>query len=217
MFQADEMTGLLASRGRSALLRHDASKTASDVQQERGATAAHYGQALSGSRPWPERTRAYQDWIIRVVNDARRAMEYLHSRADIRHDAIAFLGVSWGASLAPRILTLETRFKTAVLLDGGLTQSFDVPPPLDSVNYLPRVTLPTLMVSGNSDFIYPVEAGQKPYFDLLGTPRDQKRHVVLVGGHGIVAQQRSQVVKTVLDWLDERLGPVNTSSAAASR
>ena len=76
---------------------------------------------------WPERTRAYQDWIIRVVNDARRAMEYLHSRADIRHDAIAFLGVSWGASLAPRILTLETRFKTAVLLDGGLTQSFDVP------------------------------------------------------------------------------------------
>ena len=30
-------------------------------------------------------------------------------------------------------------------------------------------------------------------------------------------QQRSQVVKTVLDWLDERLGPVNPSSSAASR
>ena len=88
-------------------------------------------------------------------------------------------------------------------------------PPLDSVNYLPRVTLPTLMVNGNSDFIYPVEAGQKPYFDLLGTPRDQKKHVVLVGGHFIVGQQRSQVVKTVLDWLDERLGPVNPTSQAS--
>ncbi|HYN07316.1 MAG TPA: protein kinase [Vicinamibacterales bacterium] len=157
---------------------------------------------------WPNRTRAYQDWIIRVVNDGRRAMEYLQSRADIRHDAIAFMGVSWGASIAPRLLSLETRFKTAVLLDGGLTQSFDVPPALDSVNYLPRVTLPTLMVNGSGDFIYPVEAGQKPFFDLLGTPRDQKRHVVLVGGHFVVGQQRSQVVKTVLDWLDQRLGPV---------
>ena len=39
------------------------------------------------------------------------------------------------------------------------------------------------MVNGDSDFIYPVESGQKPYFDLLGTPRDQKKHVVLVGGH----------------------------------
>ena len=164
---------------------------------------------------WPSRTRAYQDWIIRVVNDGRRAMEYLHSRADIRHDAIAYLGVSWGASFAPRILTLETRFKTAVLMDGGVAQSFDVPPEIDIVNYLPRVTLPTLMVNGNGDFIYPVEAGQKPYFDLLGTPRDQKKHVVLLGGHFIVGQQRSQVVKTVLDWLDERLGPVNPTSQAS--
>ena len=169
------------------------------------------------STVWPSRTRAYQDWIIRVVNDARRAMEYLQSRADIRHDAIAFMGVSWGASVAPRILALETRFKTAVILDGGLTQSFDVPAALDSVNYLPRVTLPTLMVNGNGDFIYPVDAGQRPYFDLLGTPRDQKSHVPLVGGHFIVGQQRSQVVKTVLDWLDQWLGPVQASPSAASR
>jgi dienelactone hydrolase len=165
---------------------------------------------------WPSRTRDYQDWIIRVVNDARRAMEYLQSRDDIRHDAVAFMGASWGASVAPRVLALETRFRTAVLLDGGLTQSFDVPPALDSVNYLPRVTLPTLMVNGSGDFIYPVDAGQRPYFDLLGTPRDQKKHVTLVGGHFIVAQQRSQVVRTVLDWLDQWLGPV-APSAPVSR
>ncbi len=157
---------------------------------------------------WPSRTRAYQDWIIRVVNDGRRAMEYLQSRADIRHDLIAFVGVSWGASFAPRLLALETRFKTAVFLDVGFAQSSEVPEALDVLNYLPRVALPTLMVNGNSDFIYPVESSQRPFFDLLGTPREHKKHVVLVGGHFIVGQQRSQVVTTVLDWLDERLGPV---------
>jgi hypothetical protein len=47
---------------------------------------------------------------------------------------------------------------------------------------------------------------------MLGTPHEQKRHVVLVGGHFIIGQQRSQVVKTVLDWLDARLGPVGAAS-----
>ena len=166
---------------------------------------------------WPSRTRAYQDWMIRVVNDGRRAMEYLHSRADMRQDAIAYMGVSWGASFSPRLLALETRFKTAVLLDVGFAQSSEVPEALDVLNYLPRVTLPTLMVNGNSDFIYPVESSQEPFFESLGTPRDQKRHVVLVGGHFIIGQLRSQVVKTVLDWLDARLGPVNAVAPGSSR
>ena len=104
---------------------------------------------------------------------------------------------------------------TAVLTDGGFTQSTDVPPALDNINYLPHVTLPTLMVNGNGDFIFPVESGQNPFFELLATPRDQKSHVLLVGGHFIVAQQRSQVVRTVLDWLDRWLGAVQ--SAAGSR
>ena len=44
---------------------------------------------------------------------------------------------------------------------------------------------------------------------LLGTPPDHKRHVVLTGGHYIIGQQRSQVVREVLDWLDRYLGPVD--------
>jgi dienelactone hydrolase len=162
---------------------------------------------------WPSRTRAYEDWMIRVINDARRAMEYLQTRADIQRDAIAYLGVSWGATIGPRLLAQETRFKTAVLTDGGFTQSMDMPPALDNLNYLPHVTLPTLMVNGTGDFIFPVESGQNPFFDLLGTPRDQKSHVLLVGGHFIIGQQRSQVVRTVLDWLDRWLGVVPTAGA----
>ena len=171
-----------------------------------------YERNTGQTNSWPERTRAFQDWVIRTVNDARRAMEYIHSRADFRHDAVAFLGVSWGATLGPRLLAQDKRFKTAVLTDGGFSLANEMPTPIDNISYLPRVTLPTLMVNGNGDFIFPVESGQKPFFDLLGTPRDQKRHVVLTGGHFILGQQRSQVVKTVLDWLDQHLGVVNAGS-----
>ena len=167
-----------------------------------------YERNTGQTTTWPDRTRAYQDWVIRAVNDARRAMEYIQSRADLRPDAVAFVGVSWGATLGPRLLAQEKRFKTAVLTDGGFSLANETPTPIDNISYLPRVTLPTLMVNGSGDFIFPVESGQKPFFDLLGTPRDQKRHVVLPGGHFIVGQQRSQVVKTVLDWLDQQLGPV---------
>jgi hypothetical protein len=57
--------------------------------------------------------------------------------------------------------------------------------------------------------IFPLESGQKPYFHFLGTPPEHKRHVVLVGGHYVIGQQRSQVVREVLDWLDRYLGPVD--------
>ena len=138
-----------------------------------------YERNTGQTSSWPERTRAYQDWMIRIVNDARRAMEYLHSRADIRHDAVAFVGVSWGAIAGDRASCAGDALQDRRADGRRFSQSYEVPPPLDTVSYLPRVTLPTLMVNGNGDFIYPVEAGQKPFFDLLGTPRDQKSHVVL--------------------------------------
>jgi len=155
--------------------------------------------------------------MVRVVNDGRRTVDYLESRADISRDAIAFVGTSWGSTFAPRILSQDRRFKAAVLMDGGFSQETEILPEIDIFNYVPRVTLPTLMVSGNGDFIFPVETGQKPYFERLGTSPEHKRHVVLVGGHFIVAQQRSQVVREVLDWLDRYVGPVNTAVATAAR
>jgi len=156
---------------------------------------------------WPQKTRAYQDWIVQIVNDARRAVDYLAARPDIKSDSLAFLGTSWGASIGSRILALEPRFKTAILLDVGFTPATQLPE-LDQLNYVPRVTLPTLMINGNSDFIFPLEQSQKPYFVRLGTPPEHKRRVVVTGGHYIIAQQRSQVVREMLDWLDRYLGPV---------
>ncbi len=157
---------------------------------------------------WPQKTRAYREWMVQVVNDARRAVDYLVSRPDIKKDSIAFLGTSWGAAMGSRILPQEPRFKTAILLDGGFPHETQVLPELDVLSYVPRITLPTLMINGDSDFIFPQELAQKPYFDHLGTPLEHKRRVVLTGGHFIISQQRSQVAREVLDWLDRYLGPV---------
>jgi hypothetical protein len=43
---------------------------------------------------------------------------------------------------------------------------------------------------------------------MLGTRAEDKRHVVFDTPHD-VTQRRSQLVKTVLDWLDHYLGRVN--------
>ncbi len=45
-------------------------------------------------------------------------------------------------------------------------------------------------------------------FNMLGTPLKDKQHIVLETPHD-VTEQRPQLVKAVLDWLDRYLGPVN--------
>ncbi len=49
---------------------------------------------------------------------------------------------------------------------------------------------------------------QKPLFAALGAPAEQKRHLVLPGGHGIIYERRNQVIREILDWFDRYLGPV---------
>jgi dienelactone hydrolase len=163
-----------------------------------------YERGIGRTSPWPDTTRAYKDWMVQVVNDARRSVDYLESRADIKHGALAFFGVSWGAMWGANVLALERRFKVGVLSDGGLTAA-KKPAEVDQFNFAPRVSMPVLMLNGDSDFIYPTEASQKPLFRILGTPAADKRQVILRSGHGVLGPQRSQAVREILDWLDKYL------------
>ena len=155
---------------------------------------------------WPVMNRAYRDLVMQQINDARRSVDYLETRADIRHDAIAYYGFSWGARLGSLAVAVDSRFKTAVFLDGGLPAA-KAPPEVDPFNFAPHVSIPVLMLNGDSDFIYEVDTGQKPLFTRLGTTQDRKRHVIYPGGHGSISQLRSRFVKDTLDWLDRYLGP----------
>ena len=65
--------------------------------------------------------------------------------------------------------------------------------------------VPTLMVAGKQDFERPVETLQRPVFDLLGPPPDQKRLALIDGGH---IPRLQDIIREILDWLDRYLGPV---------
>lgn len=106
--------------------------------------------------------------------------------------------------MAPVMLTLEPRFKTAVVTVAGLRHQ-TAQPEADPFNDLSRVTLPVLMLNGRYDFYFPVETSQRPYFERLGTPPADKAWRVYDGSHSVPT---TQLVKESLAWLDRYLGPV---------
>jgi eukaryotic-like serine/threonine-protein kinase len=164
--------------------------------------------------PTYERYRSFEptpvymrDGLVMWRKDIGRAIDYLHARADIDPDRLGFMGASWGAQAAPFMLALEPRLRVGVLLSGGLTPRFGALPEANAINFLPRVTVPVLMVNGQFDAIVPVSEMQEPMFRLLGTPAADKRHLAVETGHGVTAPEaRTTVIKAVLDWLDTYLG-----------
>jgi dienelactone hydrolase len=140
--------------------------------------------------------------------DAARSLDYLATRPDIDGNRLAYLGVSMGSGKGVILATLlQDRLRTAIFLDGGY---FLFPPPAgsDQADFAPRMKKPVLMVNGRYDFSFPMKTAQDPLFAMLGTPNGNKRHVVLDTPHD-VTQQRPQLIKVVLDWLDQYLGRVN--------
>jgi eukaryotic-like serine/threonine-protein kinase len=140
--------------------------------------------------------------------DAARAVDYLATRSDIDNSKLAYLGVSMGSAEGVIYATLlQDRLKTAIFLDGGYF--LDPPPPGgDQADFAPRMKKPVLMVNGRYDYVFSVNLSQDPMFNMLGTPLTDKQHIVLETSHD-VTEQRPQLVKAVLDWLDRYLGPVN--------
>ena len=156
--------------------------------------------------PGTTATRPDANLIVQYNTDVRRGVDYLRSRPDIQKDAVAYFGNSWGGANGAIPLALDSRFKAALFLNGGL-QPPRYPPEGDPLNFAPRVTAPVLMLNGAMDSTFPVPI-QERLFELLGTPAAHKRHIVYPGGHGVFAVRRSEMIREMLDWLDRYLGPV---------
>ena len=131
-------------------------------------------------------------------------MDYIRTRPDLDTAAIAFYGYSWGGVNAPLALAQEQRFRAAII-HIGLLPPMTATPEVDPVNSLPRVRVPTLMLSGEFDLMVPRENAMR-YFALIGTPDARKRHVWAIGGHFV---PRALVIRETLDWLDRYLGPTS--------
>jgi pimeloyl-ACP methyl ester carboxylesterase len=142
--------------------------------------------------------------------DLGRSLDYLETRKDIDIGKVAFFGSSMGAAAAPRLIAVEPRIKTAVLMSGGLS-NMDSSPEVDPWNFAPRVKIPILMLNGRDDFLFPLETNQIPLFQALGTSINDKRHVLFDGGHANLIT-RPELMKIILDWLDKYLGQVRSKS-----
>jgi serine/threonine protein kinase/dienelactone hydrolase len=158
-------------------------------------------ERAKGEEAWQDR-----DWLIRQSREVRRAVDYLETRPDIDKGRIGYLGVSMGSANGVIFAALENRFKAVVFLDGG----FFVEPAqagTDQVDFAPRLKKPVLMVNGRYDFTFSLDRAQLPMFRMIGTPEAEKRHVVFDTPHD-VSQQKTELSREVLAWLDKYLGKV---------
>jgi dienelactone hydrolase len=152
----------------------------------------------------PRTSAAFRDHVIDMYKDVARTVDYLETRGDIAMDKLGYVGWSRGAALAPIVLALERRIRTAVLcIPGFYTEQFA--PEIDVINFAPRVTVPVLVLNGKYDFAFPAQL-QEPFFNALGTPPADKRRIVYPTGHNLPP---IETIKETLTWLDKYLGPVD--------
>jgi len=146
---------------------------------------------------------AFSEYLTQVVKDLRRSIDYLESRSDIDAGRLAFYGMSWGGYLGAVIPAVEDRFRASVLVAAGLV---DVGrPEVNPLNYVSRVRVPTLILNGRYDVLFPLETTAKPLLDLLGTPDADKDLLLYDTDH---IPPRTEYIKEILAWLDQYLGPV---------
>ncbi len=150
-------------------------------------------------------TSTWRDHVVMWVKDASRAIDYAETRPDLDHEKLAYYGYSWGAAMGAIVPAVEPRLKVCVLALGGFEFEHSLPE-VDTFNFVSRVKQPVLMLNGRYDFFFPVESTQEPFFRMLGTKKDQKKHLLYDTGHNI---PRNELIKETLNWLDRYLGPVN--------
>lgn len=144
----------------------------------------------------------YSEFLVQLVKDFKRSIDYLETRQDIDSKKLAYYGMSWGGVFGAIIPAMEERLKASFLLGGYLTGRGR--PEANQINYVTRVKTPTLMLNGKYDSA--LETGIKPMFDLLGTPAEHKRLILYETDH---IPPINEMIKETLAWLDRYLGPVN--------
>ena len=160
------------------------------------------GDALHSD--YPDETNFWKEHVIMWAKDAMRSIDYLETRKEIDHAKIAYYGISWGGAMGGIIPAVDKRIKVSVLQVAGLLFQ-PSKPEADPLHFLPRFKTPVLMLNGKYDFFFPYETSQRPFFELLGTPKEHKRIISYDGGHSV---PRTQLVKETLEWLDHYLGEV---------
>ncbi len=164
-----------------------------------------YGRGTSLRFDVPSETIEHRDQMVRWTTEMRRSIDYAVTRPDVDSTRLAYVGTSWGARIGGTVLAIEPRIRTAILNVPGFNAA-SMRPEEDPVNFLPRIRIPVLMLSGRYDSVFPYESSQRPFYELLGSPVGVKKQVMFEGGHFL---PRPMWVAESTKWLDEQLGPVS--------
>jgi serine/threonine protein kinase/pimeloyl-ACP methyl ester carboxylesterase len=168
-----------------------------------------YERSFEQGPPNPVTTPiAHRNWFVQMYQDFARTVDYLENRDDMDLEKLTFLGLSRGAWTGPLWVALEDRIRFAIFAGGGCWIWQDSPmPSADPMRFATHVKVPTIMLNGRYDAIFPYETSQKPLFELLGTPAEHKVHKTYPSGHPIEGF-REEFKQEVLEWLDKYPGPV---------
>lgn len=60
------------------------------------------------------------------------------------------------------------------------------------------------MLNGEYDFYFPVESSQRPLFENLGTPKEDKAWKLYNRSHQV---PRTELVKEYIAWMNKYFGP----------
>ena len=146
--------------------------------------------------------------MVKRFQDMRQSVEYLVSRERHRRFEARLFGRELGSRVGAGDGVPGAAFPNRGSVRGRTVPAGrsgrQRPTPF---NFLPRVRVPVLMLNGRYDYTFPVESSQRPFFRWLGTPEKDKRHVLYDAAHDVMVN-RTEVVKEVLSWLDQYLGPV---------
>ena len=146
---------------------------------------------------YADESQFYADHVIMWGKDMSRSIDYLESRPEFDTDRLAYYGVSWGGGMGGIMLAVEPRFRTGILYVAGFMLQ-KTQPVADAINYVPRITIPVLMLNGKYDHFFPVESAQLPMYDLLGTRPEHKKHYLYETGHFV---PRKELMREILAWL----------------
>ena len=153
----------------------------------------------------PNATNAFRDHMIMWVKDVSRAIDYIETRPDLDHSKLAYYGLSWGAEVGGVVPAVEQRIKVCVFAGGGIDFVRSLPE-VDAINFLSRVKQPALMLNGRYDFIFPWSRPRSCSTNCLVRRKDQKKHILYETAHNV---PRNELIKEMLNWLDQYLAPVN--------
>ncbi|HCK91118.1 MAG TPA: hypothetical protein DHW54_08030 [Gemmatimonadetes bacterium] len=147
-------------------------------------------------------SRALAERRVHWRIDLGRLIDYFTLRPDLDQEKVIYLGFSYGASGFLASVPFEARIKNNIFISGGGAATN---------SYVNRIVRPTLMLNGSGDYVFPITS-QESLFDRLGTPAEDKRHVIMSAGH--FPLPRNQMVGEISDWLNKYLGQPVRSGAA---